>query len=288
MESIINTGLIPEQRPLGTDYLASAEKIPYQVNVKSGNWTSYLPTGEVQYSRRTRLDAMACVTFSLLNSIEIQARFYGVDLNLSDRYLATKSETSHSGNYFNKVVETLRKFGVPLEDQYPTPESYTWDEYYSQITKTLDELAIKFLDNWEVKYQWLDKLDKTSLKKALKQAPVQIASATCLGWHTDNPVKACSNDANHATVLYGFDSDDHHLIQDTYIPFTKVLASDYKIKYGMQAVLFPKKDVYPEVYQSGKERGLLLRAANMGGYQALLKQYNQIDKPTIEIAIKKL
>lgn len=163
-----NYGVIEGQR--NTDYIAGT--LPYEIRNPSGNWEQYLPTGEKQYNRN--MDTMACVSFSALNSIEVQYKFLtGEEINLSDRFTATMSGTMKEGNYLWKVADSIRKDGVIEEDLWPAPVNYSWDSYYSAITIDIINEAKEFLNDWEVKYEFID-FSRDSLMYHLKQAPIQI------------------------------------------------------------------------------------------------------------------
>ena len=123
-----NLGVIIEKKP--QDFVAGT--LPYEVLNPSGDWTPYLPTGETQ---KTHLvDTMACVTFSILNVIETQYKFQtGKELNFSDRFIAKLSGTTPQGNTVQNVLDAIRKYGLVLEDEWPTDLSFNWNQYYAPI-----------------------------------------------------------------------------------------------------------------------------------------------------------
>src|SRR3972149_4039603 len=107
--STTNYGVILGTR--STDWLVGA--IQYEERNPSGDWTSCLPPGEWQKDLQTHVDTMACVSFSALNSIEVQEKFLtGKQVDYSDRFTATMSGTTSQGNYLWKVADSLRKDGL--------------------------------------------------------------------------------------------------------------------------------------------------------------------------------
>ena len=161
-----------------TDYQADrvGGNLPYEINQADGNWEPHLPPGEWQGSDKG--DSMSCVSFGHVNSIETQEKQQtGKQVNYSDRWIAKMSNTQIDGNYLYIVADTIRKYGLVLEEDYPAPESYTWDEYHAEIPEPLlSELKAKgqeWLKKWDAKYEWVD-IDEESLKRHLKHAPLSV------------------------------------------------------------------------------------------------------------------
>jgi hypothetical protein len=172
MQEIKNDGVILGRRP--TDFVAGT--LPFVERKPNGNWKPYCPYGENQWSNKA--DSMACATFSALNCLETQEFYFtGVQKNYSDRWIAKMSGTTHEGNYLYKVVDAVREFGLVLESDYPTPASFTFDEYYADIPEPLlSELKAKgkeWLKTHEVAYEWLT-VNDWNLDHHLKHAPIQV------------------------------------------------------------------------------------------------------------------
>lgn len=170
-DPVINRGVILGQR--STDYIVGASSpIEYEVRNESGDWTPYLPSTEKQWFDGG--DSMACVSFSAHNCIEAQIKFLtGKEVNLSDRWLAKMSGTTSQGNWLYVVADALRKYGAVNEEEWPNPPIFTWDSYYSDIPKHIVDKGLKFLNEWEVAYEWVT-TDRESLMKHLKHAPLQL------------------------------------------------------------------------------------------------------------------
>ena len=173
-----NDGVILGQRD--SDFLAGV--LPYEERNPSGDWTQFLPEGEKQF--RYNISTQACVSFSALNCLEVQSRFFGVGMNLSDRFTAFMSGTTPNGNWLWKVADSVRKDGVVSEEDWPFPflsvedyigksEEWVWNFYYTPPPIEIINKAKKFLESWSVAYEWID-ATKESLMHHLKHAPVQV------------------------------------------------------------------------------------------------------------------
>lgn len=173
-DSSINHGLIPGFVP---SEFAGAEP-PYEVRVPSGNWTPYLVRGEKQ--RYGVIDVKGCVSYGANNVCEMQIKQQtGVEVDLSDRFLAKISGTTDDGNWLYIVAEWLQKVGVVLESQWPVPqEPFTWDQFYSPIPQSVIDLAKDFKAKYEVFPKRLGLLgvdiSVADLHHHLKHAPLWI------------------------------------------------------------------------------------------------------------------
>lgn len=196
---IKNRGVLEGKRP--EDYLFGVSSpIVYEERNPSGDWTPYLPTYEKQFS--SNMDSMACVTFSCLNSLEIQHKFLtGTERNFSDRFIAKLSGTTTAGNYLWKVADTVRKCGLIDEADLPMTPNMTWDQFYAEISQDLQNKGLEFLKMWDVKYEWVS-VYKPDLMIQLKHAPIQVTIP------------------GHAVVNI-FCEGDVQKFFDTYEPFVK-------------------------------------------------------------------
>jgi len=286
-----NTGFI-EQAPRETDFIAGSSSIT-PLNHPTGNWFNSLPSDERQSG--VYFDSMGCVSYSAINVIETQINWmvqtnqipaatlktmqdlgYFKDgvVNFSDRAIAKLSGTTRVGNYLVAVWDAIRKNGLIPESEWtfnPTQRTpaFDWDDYYAPIPQALLDKGKKFLDLFDVSYEWLlagGQVTPKFMKEWLKGGPIQIASATCPGWSTGN-VPACSLATNHATMIYGVDDSGYKLF-DHYEPFNKTLALDYKIPYAMRAVVSVKSSIPPAVIDPAfgkKFAGKMVLAVEDGG-----------------------
>jgi len=170
-----NSGVIVDNQP--TDYIAGVNSpIVYETRIPNGDWTPYAWNDEPQSSPEG--DSMSCVTQSAINSIETQEFFMtGRKVNYSKRWIAKMSGTTRQGNYLNKVCDTIRKYGLVLDSNYPTPADFTFDQYYADINPDLlAKLTAEgqiWLQKWGLAYEFLQVSDP-NLDYHLKHAPIQV------------------------------------------------------------------------------------------------------------------
>lgn len=169
-----NLGVIIEKKP--KDFVGGT--LPYEVLNESGDWTLYLPDPENQYTHYT--DSMACVTFSILNTLETQYKFFtGKNINFSDRFIAKMSGTTHEGNTVQKVCDTIRKYGLVLEEEWPTDFEFDWDQYYAPIPQSVIKKAKKY----DIAYEFFSPVE-ADLKREMKHAPLEIIIEALNPYHS--------------------------------------------------------------------------------------------------------
>ena len=248
-----NKGVILGRRP--EDWVAGAASgVAYEVRNPSGDWRPYLPPGENQYSDRG--DSMSCVTYSALNSIEMQEKLLtGTAPDYGDRWTAKRSGTMRNGNYLYKVADTIRKEGLVLESDYPTPLSYNWDEYHAEIPEPLSsQLLAKgqdWLKKWTVGYEWIT-VSQDSFRYHLKHAPIQVVIP------------------GHAIVEILCEADIVSYF-DTYAPYIKQVNVG-GIQDALKIVLTAKTQMTSNglLVQNGQEFGIYLPATTVEGLASLM------------------
>lgn len=257
---------------LGSDYIAGgASGIDYFERVSHGDWTKYLNPGEHQ--KFTYFDSMGCVSFSNCNAVEAQVNYYIMEglievdkikdwlhkdgyADLSDRGLAKMSNTRKTGNSMGMVAYTGYKKGYIPQSMWPNKLSgkFTWDKFYEDIPKDIQNKGLEFLQYFDVKYERLPSFGITHdiLEKYLRMSPIQVATAVCAGWSRDDVVKSCNEKAKHAWLLPKLTPPKYINCHDHYEPFDKKLAWDYKIPYGMNIVVTPKASILKDKTMKGK------------------------------------
>lgn len=200
-----------------SDYLAGT--IPYQEINPTGDWTPFVPKAENQYSNMA--DSMACVSFSFLNCLETQLKFFGEELDFSDRFLAKMSGTTIHGNTLQKVADTFREFGCVLEADWPRPDNFTWETFYAEIPQEIKDKALKY----GVGYEWIG-TDVASLQYHLKQSSLQLVIP------------------GHA-IMGVYENADIFRFFDTYAPYLKEQSNPPM--YAMKVVLNKKVMTQEEV-----------------------------------------
>lgn len=180
-----------------------------------GDWTPYLPKKEMQASR---FETYACVSFTVLNCIEILIRRqFGEEINLSDRFLAVASETK-GGNTPRKVCNTLRKMGVCREEEYPYPDTY--EEFFRDIPKDIKDKAKRFKKTYKVTYWTVKQKD---IKKALQSSPLLVSVPA---WYQRDGVfyRPDGVKDNHATTLI-----QENTVFDTYDQALKTIDLEHTV-----------------------------------------------------------
>lgn len=168
----LKQGFVPSE-------FAGAEP-PYEVRVPSGDWTPYLVRGEKQ--KYNYVDVMGCVSYAANNCCEIQIKQQtGQEVDLADKFLATISGTTTSGNWLYIVADWLQRVGVVLESQWPVPqEPFTWNDFYSPIPQSVIDLAQDFRNKYEVYPKRLGllgvDLSIADLHHHLKHAPLWVTT----------------------------------------------------------------------------------------------------------------
>jgi len=201
-------GLIIDERKPADYVLGAFTKLPEEVLQENGDWTDYLPLEEKQ---NIGLESMACVTFTILNCVEILIkRKYGEERNYSDRFLAAVSGTTKNGNSPQQVAEFLRKVGVVKEDVYPFNAS-GFDDFYKPLSPKLYELAKEFNEEWDFMHEFVEGKD---IDTAITYSPLLISVAA---WFNDNGIyyRPKGMKDNHATT-YVKSMPDYRLVFDSY------------------------------------------------------------------------
>jgi hypothetical protein len=268
-----------------TDWQIGGETgITPQELVPDGQWGQWLPTNERQTvgpilnNQPTVLfDTLACVTFSALNVVETQINrmvakneipadklqllkdwgfFENGKFNASDRFTAKMSGTTLQGNSAQNVWNSIRHDGLVPESMYPSQGVKTRDEYYQPIPQNIIDFGKKILDIFDFSYEWvsysnfgLPEADK--IKQALKQSPLQVLTAVCPNFFSNEIVPTCSLAIVHATEIYGYDDLIDWLDFDSYSQnydwnnYTHKLAWDYVLPYVMKGVVSLKTPITP-------------------------------------------
>lgn len=175
---------------------------------------------------------------------------------VSKRFIAKVSGTDpHVGNSLPIVWGAIKNNGLVPESVWPMPTSEFdalvatghfvspddfWAIYYKAIPQSVLDLGNQFKIRFPVLYEWLvypaAPASGVQLFNDLSVSPLEIATAVCTGWNTDDPIKACGPGTAHATLLI-FVEDNRYDILDHYVPFQKQFAGDYTITYGMRGVV---------------------------------------------------
>lgn len=177
-------------------------------------------------------------------------------VNFSDRFTAVMSGTTpQNGNTLQAVWASIRHDGLVPESAWPMPlaeweqviagGSFTtadfWNKYYEAIPADVIAKGKEFLKWFEAQYEWIaypgSPATMAQLAQYLTVSPLQIATAVCNGWNTDNPINACGPGSQHATTLVNVEQGVAFDIYDHYNPYLKRFSPSYDITYAMRGVL---------------------------------------------------
>lgn len=270
-----NTGFIAVSPKLG-DFVAGAETGVLSTPVlPSCDWRPYLPMNVTQLMKRsdgTSIgDTNACVSFAGKQSVETQLNFQiesgkvsaenvawlrdngyidaSGSILLSARFTAKMSGTTPAnGNSLPAVWGSLKNDGCVPEGLWPMPnfdsastQSDGWNIYYRPVPQQLIDLGKQFAVRFPVLYEWLVypgvPAAGNQLRQDLAVSPLEIGTAVCPGWNTDDPIHACGPGTQHATLLIEVEPSGLYDILDHYVPWIKQFAGDYTITYGMRGVV---------------------------------------------------
>ena len=241
----MNLGALNE-KPKPTDLCAGGLTLGTTVYVPGGQWDNYLPV--VEFQNNFGYDRMACVSFSLLNCIEVKVlRVLAQERNRSDRFLAKNSGTTHSGNYLTTVFDSLADDGCTLEAEYPdTPGG--WDEYYKAIPTDIKEKATTFTDRWELRREWIPVYKKDEIMNALEESPLQVVVQYASGDGILNP----PSNEGHAVMVYGYEKNKYWKIFDTYEGVKKKYAWDYEFRVILKPTMILKDNYIPMTFKQNR------------------------------------
>lgn len=317
-----NTGFIPpptlEEEP--EQWLAGT--IPYQVVKKNADWEEVKITEEPQ--RYRLFDAMMCVSSSETNTEEKQIQYfidngvvinginYEIDVdkikdwidengkvNLSERFLAKVSNTTTTGNSPMRVMDARRKFGLPPERMWSIQPfidgNFNRGEFYKEIPQAVKDKALEWNKYWDIYYERLPENPSASvIKYHLLQAPIWWASATCPGWFGADIISACSLAPSHMHLGQKL-TDKWKGTFDSYDPYDKKLAPNYKIYFPYKVVVVPKPLILkkkelendmpklyqatgkPELYVLGKQDALYHHIEDEPTFRNLFGTFNEVE-----------
>jgi hypothetical protein len=208
-----------------------------------GQWDYYLPVLEVQ---NNYFDRMSCVSYSILNCLEILWKFqFNTERNFSDRYIAQLSGTTDRGNSLENVFDTIREVGLVDESLYPD-DAKTWDEYYKTVPQEIINIGLDFKGKYNLYREWVNPTRIPDIMKALESAPLQIIVKYDSGEGILNP----QGKHNHAVVCYGYEQDKYWKIFDSYTQSTKKYTWNYIFGSILKPTLTIKSMFIPQDNQT--------------------------------------
>ena len=182
------------------DFIFGGGNVPVEVLQADGNWQDFLPVKEFQ--NLNNVEPYACVIFTMLNCLEAQVkRVYGLEMNWSDRFLATVVNTRGGGCSPHEAAEFLRKIGVVPQDVWPFDSSInTTDKFFEKLPPKLYELAREFNEEWDFRHEFVTPTPE-AITEALKCSPL-LMSVYAWKREGDIYIKPKGAQDNHATTLF--------------------------------------------------------------------------------------
>lgn len=225
----------------------------------------WLPQGELQFGTE---DFMDCTTRGPVNIYEakffylfrggmrpenrswLKEKGYEKDgrITFSDRFISIKARTTRAGNSLKAPLQTIHESGLIPKDMLPRREGMTFDEYYSGLTKEMEDLGMEFLTRFSLNY------DQVSTKKMQESLNKGLLSVGLHAWpnpqggiyqKTDDPFNHCV--AAFAPLSFIFDNYEDAVDGD----FVKQISPDYSLfAWGYRPII--SAEHVPEVNQERK------------------------------------
>lgn len=104
----------------------------------SKDWGNNLPPWTSQFSVMTRTDAMDCLAESFINIVYMTTGF-----DASPRALAKLANTTRLGNSETAILNAVKKYGLIPYELWPTPDDFSWNDYYAPIPQAVLDQAIR-------------------------------------------------------------------------------------------------------------------------------------------------
>ncbi len=234
--------------------LGGYSKIKGAIINPSGDWASYLPTGELQ--NKGYFEPNACVSFGTNSAVETLFNFFKkIVPNYSDRALAIASNTQpNKGNDPHTVAETARKkLGFVPEEILTFDDSIkTLEQFYSPnpLPDSIIEEGNKFFDIFDFSHEWAFNGGKANEKKLQLEQSLQCG-AVCVSvsaWFKNEKglyYKLQGAIDNHWVQLVS-SSPDKYVIFDSYAeadntPYLKDLDPLYDFSLSKVYYLIPSQ-----------------------------------------------
>ncbi len=212
----MNYGLIIVP-PDPDDFIFGDNKLGDSPINPTGQWDGWLPDYEPQ-SRPGAFDSFACVTFTMLNCVEIvERKIYGATSNWSDRFLAKMSKTDEQrGNTPKNVAEVLKSDGCVEEKELPFDITIdSTEKFYATIKDNLKTLALAFKAEYAFGYSHVSS-NANDIRRALEYSPILF---TVSAWYKDENglyYRPQGETDGHAVTCYGYEDGKYWKILDSY------------------------------------------------------------------------
>ena len=236
-------------------FISPGVTTPDQYIFGSGQLTGFIlrPNGQWPILRDDEIQAKgfetsSCTSFGLINAVQsIFKELFKLDINYSERFLATGSETdpSKGGNDPHKVAEWARHNGFVDEAELPFNSTLNnLTEFYAPLTGETLTKGKEWLNKWTFKHDWLSDgglIPKETLMKALRYSPLGVA---VYAWAENDGlyVRPEGTKDIHWCELIGFKENEYWICVDSYAPFVKHLDWNFGFFFAKRYFI----DIAPE------------------------------------------
>lgn len=165
-----------------------------------------------------RVETMGCTGYNTNNILEMLfKKQFGIDFNLSDRFVNKMSGTTRNGNTVDAPIDCIRKNGFLFENEWSwNRDTFEWEDYYLSIPTSKVSLAKTRLNDWDFAHEYVPVNNKEAIINALKTSPL---GATVYAWQKNDKGLYVDggNRANHWTVaIIGYEYGKYWLCYDSY------------------------------------------------------------------------
>jgi hypothetical protein len=228
-------GLLIEA-PSPTDYVAGDGKLAGEVIIPDGDWTPFIPAFEHQ---APAFETNSCASHGTLNALEALYKFfYGEEMNLADRMVATGSGTDpNRGNTPQRVAQFVRDSWSVYDEEWSMKDARTVQEYYKPFPDLLYSKADIIRGDNRLGYEAVTNPTKLRLHEALTKGAVCMSVPA---WAIDDNglyYRPQSWNDNHWVWLVRIKPNGNYVIMDSYDPALKELRADFIPQVAYRYVL---------------------------------------------------
>lgn len=238
--NIVSTEKVYEE-DRATDYYVGASPLQKRVVLPGGHWKEiFTPEAEIQ---KGLFESFNCVLFSLLNEFEFLAFYkWGEVWNKSDRFSGAVCKTTDRGNYPQRSLDLTRNvYGVVDEKDWPVDwNKMSKSEYRKWPTQEVINKGKDWLKFYEVGYERVNQTPQEMIT-ALGYSPLWVNGCA---WIISGGLYRSWGAINHQFLVIDYDYGKCWYVFDSYAPYIKKLAWDYK--FGtMRIILLNKANLGP-------------------------------------------
>lgn len=219
----------PEHKVFGAD-----NQIGGEVLNPSGQWTSWLPSPDVQ--QNIGIEPECCTSEGTVAPVEIlKQNQYGDATQLSARFLAWASKTTPQGNDPATVANTFMEMATCTEEAWPNTSTLTtWADFYMAPPQAVIDEALEFKAQYAFGWEWVS-TDPASLMAALQYSPVSVSG---YAWDLDTTtglyITPPGAEPCHWFTITGYVEGQYWWVFDSYQNDIKKLAWDYVFSEAMR------------------------------------------------------